>query len=89
MSLDLDPQGHPGPPCPGVAAANTESPRFEFASYRSHLADRGFADAEQAEVLCQLRTIVALLVDASFGVDPVHLAQPDVDKGSRPRRRAP
>jgi hypothetical protein len=87
MSLDLDPQVHPNSPWADVTA-DMAPLGSESVGALTQLAGGGRIDARQSEVLRQLRSIVALLVDGSFGVDPVRLAQPDVDEATFRRGHA-
>jgi hypothetical protein len=57
------------------------APLLDLERYREHLKGLDLSDAQAAELLETLRSILSAFVDQAFGVDSVLLAQPQHQDG--------
>ena len=52
--------------------------RLDVSRYREYLKDMKLSEAQAADMLNALWSILSAFVDSAFGVDSVHLARPQV-----------
>jgi hypothetical protein len=86
--MSPDPALSAGGGTPDAAAAATDALAPDIEKYRPCLANAGLTEAQQAEVLRRLWTMLSLFVDLSFGVDSVSLARPGLVGFAEPLGRA-
>jgi hypothetical protein len=64
-----------------VGTSRSGSPSLDIERYRSHLSGLDLSEAQAAELLETLRSILSAFVDQAFGVDSVLLARPQHQDG--------